>query len=184
MIWLFWGSGQIPQVPSFSQTYGVSAAMTSGVDLLRGLAKMLSMDVLSIHGVTDGPDNDYKAQVAGAIKALDTHDLVAIHIEAPDEAGHSGALNEKIEAIERIDREVIGDLRQWQPGNLRIMALPDHPTPIKIQTHTDEPVPFVLWGPGFKPSGALVFTEAELKKTGISIEQGYTLMKHFINGAV
>jgi 2,3-bisphosphoglycerate-independent phosphoglycerate mutase len=139
MIWLFWGSAQMSRVPSFQETYGVSAAMTSGVDLLRGLAKMFSMDVISIKGVTDGPDNDYRAQTAGAIEALQTHDLVVIHIEAPDEAGHSGALDEKIEAIERIDREVIAELRKL-PYDVRIMALPDHPTPVKLMTHTDEPV--------------------------------------------
>ncbi|HAV10525.1 MAG TPA: cofactor-independent phosphoglycerate mutase [Dehalococcoidia bacterium] len=184
MIWLFWGSGQIPPIPSFSQTYGVNAAMTSGVDLLMGLAKMLSIDVLSVPGVTDGPDNDYRAQAAGAIKALDTHDLVAIHFEAPDEAAHKGDIKEKIEAIEKIDHEVLDKLRRLYPGNLRIMALPDHPTPIKIQTHTDEPVPFILWGPEFKPSGALSFTEAEMKKTGVYIDPGYTLMKRFISGVL
>jgi 2,3-bisphosphoglycerate-independent phosphoglycerate mutase len=175
-IWLFWGSGKVPDMPQFKQVYGLSAAMTSGVDLLRGLAKMAGMKVLAIPGVSDGPDNDYAAQGAGAIKALEEYDLVVIHIEAPDEAAHAGSIDDKIEAIQRIDREVISRLRSWREGDLRLLVMPDHPTPIKVQTHTDEPVPFLLWGEGFKPNGAERFTEAEAKSTGLFIEDGYKIM--------
>jgi 2,3-bisphosphoglycerate-independent phosphoglycerate mutase len=176
MIWLFWGSGRIPEMPSFKQVYGLGAAMTSGVDLLRGLAGMADMAVLDIPGVTDGLDNDYAAQAAGALKALEKYDLVVIHIEAPDEAAHAGSVDDKIKAIQMVDKEVVSRIRSWNPDAIRALVLPDHPTPIKIQTHTDEPVPFMLWGSGFASNGAKGFTETEAKSTGIFIEDGYNIM--------
>jgi 2,3-bisphosphoglycerate-independent phosphoglycerate mutase len=176
MVWLFWGSGRIPEMPSFKQVYGLSAAMTSGVDLLRGLARMAGMAVLDIPGVTDGLDNDYAAQAVGALKALEKYDLVAIHVEAPDEAAHAGSVDDKIEAIQMVDKEVVSRIRSRKPDKLRVLVLPDHPTPIKIQTHTDEPVPFMLWGSGFASNGAKRFTEAEAKSTGVFIEDGYKIM--------
>jgi len=179
-IWLFWGSGQVPEMPAFKQVYGISGALTSGVDLLKGLAKMVGMKVLEIAGVSDGLDNDYAAQANGALKALEDNDLVVVHIEAPDEAAHAGAINDKIEAIQRIDSEVISRLRSQ--GDLRLLAMPDHPTPIKLRTHTPEPVPFLLWGVGFKPNGAEKFTEAAAKSTGLFIADGYKIMGKLIGG--
>jgi len=175
MIWLFWGSGRVPDIPAFKQIYGLDAAMTSGVDLLRGLARMAGMEALDIVGVTGGLDNDYAAQAAAALKALEGHDLVIIHIEAPDEAAHAGSINDKVEAIQRVDSEVVRRLRSWG-GDLRLLVMPDHPTPIKVRTHTDDPVPFLLWGPGFTANGARRFTEAEAKDTGFFIEEGYKIM--------
>jgi len=154
--------------------------MTSGVDLLRGLARMLEMDVLDILGVTDGPDNDYAAQAVGALEALTEHDLVVIHIEAPDEAGHAGSIDDKVEAIQKIDEEVVSRLRSWRPDGLRTLILPDHPTPIKVQTHTDDPVPFLLWGPGFSANGAKRFTEVEAQSTSFFIDKGYNIMGRLI----
>jgi len=182
MIWLFWGSGQVPDMPQFRQVYGLSAALTSGVDLLRGLAKMVGMEVLNIPGVTDGLDNDYAAQGAGAVKALEEHDLVVIHIEAPDEAAHAGSIDGKIEAIHRVDRKVISQFRSWGGGNLRLLVMPDHPTPIKSRTHSPEPVPFLLWGEGFKPSWAKRLTETEARNTGLFIEDGYKIMGKLVGG--
>jgi len=176
MIWLFWGSGRVPDMPPFKQVYGLEAAMTSGVDLLRGLARMAGMDVLDIPGVTDGLDNDDAAQAAGALEALGGHDLVVIHVEAPDEAAHAGSVDDKVEAIQRVDKEVVGRIRSWSSEALRVLILPDHPTPIETQTHSDEPVPFVLRGPGFVPNGAKRFTEAEAKSTGVFIDEGYNIM--------
>ena len=180
MIWLFWGSGKIPEMPSFKKAYGLKAAMTSGVDLLRGLAQMAEMDVLDIPGVTDGPDNDYVAQAAGALKALEKYDLVVVHIEAPDEAAHAGLIDDKVEALQIIDKEVVNRIRSWNPGVLRVLVLPDHPTPIKIQTHSEEPVPFMLWGPGFNSNGAKKFTENEAKSTGLFIDDGYKIINKLI----
>ncbi|MGD9115969.1 MAG: cofactor-independent phosphoglycerate mutase [Dehalococcoidia bacterium] len=179
-IWLFWGSGRLAAMPSFKEVYGLKAALTSGVDLLKGLAEMMGIKVLDIPGVSDGPDNDYAAQAGGALKALDDNDLVVIHIEAPDEAAHAGAIDDKIEAIERIDKEVISRLRAYAKDDLRLLAMPDHPTPIAIRTHSPEPPPFLLWGKGFKPNGAKVYSEAAAKGTGVVMPDGYKIMGKFL----
>jgi len=181
-IWLFWGSGRAPDMPAFKEVYGLSAAMTSGVDLLRGLAQMAGMTVLEIPGVTDGPDNDYAAQAAGALEALEGHELAVIHVEAPDEAAHGGDIAGKIAAIEKTDAEIAGRLRAWNRDDLRLLAMPDHPTPIELRTHTGDAVPFLLWGKGLEANGARRFTEAEAAKTGVSIGDGYKIMGKLVGG--
>jgi 2,3-bisphosphoglycerate-independent phosphoglycerate mutase len=100
--------------------------------------------------------------------------MVVIHIEAPDEAAHAGSVDDKIAAIELADKEVVSRLRSR--GDLRLLVMPDHPTPIKLQTHTGDPVPFLLWGEGFSTNGAKRFTEAEAKSTGLFVENGYKMM--------
>jgi 2,3-bisphosphoglycerate-independent phosphoglycerate mutase len=177
-IWLFWGSGRVPEMPPFKEVYGLRAALTSAVDLLKGLARMAGMEVLDIDGVTDGLDNDFAGQAEGALEALEEHDLAVIHIEAPDEAAHAGSVDDKIEAIHRIDREVVSRLRSRD--DLRLLVMPDHPTPIKTQTHSPEPVPFLLWGEGASPNGAKNFSEIEAEKTGLFIEDGYNIMKRLV----
>ena len=167
-------------MPPFTEAYGLRAAMTSGVDLLRGLAQMVSMKVLDIPGVTDGLDNDYRAQVSGALEALQTHDLVVIHIEAPDECGHAGSVKDKVSSIESIDKEVVARLRSWSGNSLRVLVMPDHPTPIQVQTHTAEPVPFMLWGEGIISDGSERFTENEAGITGFFIEEGYKIMGRLV----
>jgi 2,3-bisphosphoglycerate-independent phosphoglycerate mutase len=180
MIWLFWGSGRVPDMPAFGDSYGLSAALSSGVDLLRGLGRMAGMDILDIPGVTDGLDNDYAAQAEGALAALNGHDLVVIHVEAPDEAAHAGDIDGKVAAIECVDREVVGRLRAWGGDSLRMLVMPDHPTPIARRTHSPEPVPFLLWGEGFKANGARRLTEAEAGKTGLSLDPGYSIMSKLV----
>jgi 2,3-bisphosphoglycerate-independent phosphoglycerate mutase len=182
MIWLFWGSGEITKLPSFKEVYGLNAAMTSGVDLLRGLAKMAGIENLDIPGVTDGMNNDYAAQIAGALKALQQHDMVVVHIEAPDEAAHGGSIDNKIKAIEQVDREVIGRLISANKGGLRLLVMPDHATPIEVRTHVADAVPFLFWGTGFKATGAKAFSEAEAKNTGIFISDGYTIIRRLVLG--
>jgi len=179
-IWLFWGSGELPAMPSFKEVYGLDAALTSGVDLLKGLAKMANMEVLDIRGVTDGPDNDNAAQIKGALKALEKCDLAVVHIEAPDEAAHGGLIDEKTEVIRKIDEEVVGRLRAWRGDDLRVLVMPDHPTPIQLRTHSADPVPFLIWGEGIEANGAKRFTEAEAGRTGVFIEEGYNIMGRLV----
>ena len=179
-IWLFWGTGAIPDMPSFQQVYGLNAAMTSGVDLLRGLARIMGMTILELPGVTDGLDNDYASQINGALKALKQQDMVVIHVESPDEAGHSGNVDEKVRAIESIDREMVGRLLTWFGSDLRVLIMPDHPTSIKTRTHTADPVPFLFWGSGFRANGALRFSESEGRKTNLIIDPGYNIMEKLI----
>jgi len=181
MIWLFWGSGKIPAMPSFRETSHLNAALTSGVDLLLGLAKMLDMRVLSIPGVTGDIHNDYAAQVRGSLLALEEYDLVVAHVEAPDEAGHDGSIEDKVRAIECIDAEMVSVLRSLGSERVRVMVAPDHPTPIKVQTHVAEPVPFLLWGSDVKPNGASRFTEREAARLRLFVDDGADLMARFVS---
>jgi 2,3-bisphosphoglycerate-independent phosphoglycerate mutase len=180
MVWLFWGSGKIPDIPAFKETYGLDAAVISGVDIVRGLARMTGVEVLDISGVTGDLNNDYVAQAMGALKAIEKYDMVVIHVEATDEAAHAGLVKDKIEAIQRVDKKIVSRLRFWDKDALRVLILPDHSTPIEIQTHVADPVPFILWGPGFTASGAKRFTEAEAKNTGVFIKEGYNIMGRLI----
>jgi 2,3-bisphosphoglycerate-independent phosphoglycerate mutase len=179
-IWLFWPSGQVLPLPPFKQVYGVDGAMISAVDLLRGIARMAALEVIRVPGVTDGPDNDYAAQARGALETLEKRDLVIVHVEAPDEAGHAGSIESKVEAIEKTDQEIISRLRDFRGDKLRLLVMPDHPTPIDIRTHTPEPVPFVLCGPGFVSNGARRLTEAEAAATGFFVPAGYAIINKLI----
>ena len=173
LIWLFWGGKASPQLPPFHQKYGLHAALTSGVDLLRGLARLSGIEPLHIQGVTAGLDSNHSAQAEGALRALKAYDLVFVHIEAPDEAGHEGKAEEKIRSIEQIDREAVG---QFRHQGLRLLILPDHPTPVKLRTHAADPVPFLIWGHGIRPNGAQAFCEPEAHRTGFLMED-YELLQ-------
>ncbi|MDO8914628.1 MAG: cofactor-independent phosphoglycerate mutase [Coriobacteriia bacterium] len=174
-IWPFWPGVAPEGLVPFERRRGVSAVLTSGVDLLNGLAVLTGIDRLDITGVTDGPDNDYAAQALGGLEALGDHDLVVIHVETPDEAGHAGDIAGKIAGIEAIDREVVSRARAYGEG-LRILCMPDHPTPIALKTHVGEPVPFVLAGPGVAHNGAVRFDEAAAGATGLVIDPGHAVM--------
>jgi 2,3-bisphosphoglycerate-independent phosphoglycerate mutase len=180
-VWPFWPGVRPSGMMSLSQRRGVSAALTSGVDLLNGLAVLAGIDRLDIAGVTDGPDTDYAAQARGALDALTDHDLVVIHIESPDEMGHAGNVAGKIEAIEAIDREVISRVRDFDE-ELRILAMPDHATPIEIKTHVGEPVPFVLWGPGIEANGAPAFDQYAAASTRVLVDPGREVMDRLLGG--
>jgi len=179
-IWLFWPSGEVPELPSYQKLYGLQGSMISAVDLLRGIGQMAGLENLIIPGVTDGPDNDYVAQANGALKALEQKDLVIIHVEAPDEAGHSGSIEQKIKAIEKTDQEIVSRLRDYKADKLRLLIMPDHPTPIELKTHSREPVPFLLWGPGFKANGTRRLTEAEASLSGFFVQPGYVIINKLI----
>jgi len=174
-IWPFWPGVAPRAVVPFAGKRGVSAALTSGVDLLNGLAVLFGIERLAIPGVTDGSDNDYRAQIEGAMAALEDHDLVIVHVESPDEEGHAGNMAGKIAAIEAIDREMVSVLR-GRLGELRVLAMPDHPTPIELKTHVGEPVPFVIAGPGVAPDAATEFTEAAATASGFVVDPGHGVM--------
>jgi 2,3-bisphosphoglycerate-independent phosphoglycerate mutase len=176
MIWLFWGSGKIPTMPPFKEVYGLDAAVISGVDIVRGLARMTGLAVLDVPGVTGDMNNDYMSQATGTLQALEKYDMVVAHIEATDEAAHAGLVKDKIEAIQQADEQIVSGLRSWNEDALRVLILPDHATPIETRSHVADAVPFVLWGPGFKPNGGKRFTEAEAKDTSVFVEEGYRIM--------
>jgi len=174
-IWPFWPGAAPEGLVPFTELRGVRAAMTSGVDLLGGLAVLFGIDRLTIPGVTDGADNDYRAQIEGALAALEDHDLVVVHVESPDEEGHGGNTQGKIAAIEAIDREMVSALRD-RLDEVRVLAMPDHPTPIELKTHVGEPVPFVLAGPGIAPNGGSEYREVAAAATGLLVDPGYRVM--------
>jgi 2,3-bisphosphoglycerate-independent phosphoglycerate mutase len=191
-IWLFWPGKRPEAMPTFAEVYdGKKAALTSAVDLLRGLALQTGMEFISILGVTDGLDNDFAGQMAGALSALAERDVVFVHVEAPDEASHAGDVQGKVRAIEEVDRLMVppvvalgegataptGEDRSVAGfGDVSLLVLPDHPTPLEIKTHVAEPVPFLIWGPGFEGNGAAAFTESEARATGFAVAPGHLLM--------
>ena len=180
-VWPFWPGVAPRGLVSFAERRGVTAAMSSGVDLLNGLAVLAGIDRLEIAGVTGGPDNDYAGQAAGALAALRDHDVVVIHVEAPDEEGHAGDAAGKVAAIEAIDAYVIAAVRERAvAGDVRILAMPDHPTPIELKTHVGEPVPFILWGPGIEANGAAGYSEAEAQATGVLLDPGRLVMDELL----
>jgi len=174
-IWPFWPGTAPASLPSFAEKRGVRAALTSGVDLLNGMAELFGIDRLTVAGVTDGSDNDYEAQIKAGLAALADHDLVVIHVEAPDEEGHAGDAAAKIAAIEAIDALMISRLRE-QIADVRVLCMPDHPTPVDLKTHVGEAVPFVLAGPGVNHNGAAAYDEASATRTGLVLDPGYQVM--------
>ncbi|MFV1976869.1 MAG: cofactor-independent phosphoglycerate mutase [Candidatus Scalindua sp.] len=185
MIWL-WGQGKRPSLVPFEQLYGISGAVITGVDLLRGLATYIGWNIIEVPGATAYLDTDYDAKARYAIEAIETHDLVLIHIEAPDEAGHAGDIHEKIRAIENIDKKIIGPvlgaLKKY--NEFRILILPDHYTPISKRTHTSDPVPFTIYGNVSGSISKLSFSESNAEQTGLRVKKGYKLMSHFIEGKI
>lgn len=177
--WLFWPGMKPGSLLSFEEVYGKKAALNSGVDLLDGLALLTGMKTYTFDGVTDGPTNDYVSQGRGGISMLeDGNEFVIIHVEAPDAAGHDGRPDEKKQAIERIDEHIIAPLLDYaQHHDLRIAAMPDHPTPLSTRKHSHDPVPFVIAGPGISSSGASRLTEAEAQKSGYLLEEGHNFLR-------
>jgi len=152
-IWL-WGQGVRPRLPRFDDQFGVEGRLSSAVDLVRGLGVLMGIDVVEVPGATAGFDNDYAAQRDAAIESLRDRDLFMLHVEATDEAGHQGAVDEKVGALERWDADIIGPLVRALDGeHFRVLLLPDHATPCALRTHTPDPVPYLLFdseepGPG------------------------------------
>ncbi|MCQ9206961.1 MAG: cofactor-independent phosphoglycerate mutase [Omnitrophica bacterium] len=183
-IWL-WGQGMKPSMPSFKELYGVSGSIISAVDLIKGIGKIIGLDVLEVPGATGYYDTNFQGKGEYALKSLKEKDFVFVHVEAPDEAGHNGDIREKISAIENFDRFVVGTI--WKEfkhrSDFRIIVLPDHATPIAKKTHTRDPIPFVLCGEGIRPDGASVFTEKAARATGFRMGEGCLLMKRLIGGA-
>ncbi|MDR1775535.1 MAG: 2,3-bisphosphoglycerate-independent phosphoglycerate mutase [Actinomycetes bacterium] len=183
-IWPFWPGAAPGNLQPFSQLRGgVRPAMTSGVDLLHGLANLFGFRWLELDGVTDGLDNDFAGQCQGALDVLDddSADLVVIHVEAPDEMGHAGDIEKKCAAIELIDSQIITRLfsygKQHAEQGFRLLAMPDHYTPIETKTHQGIPVPFLLWGTGIDANGAVAYNEAAAAATGLALDPaGYTVM--------
>ncbi len=179
-VW-FWGEGKKPSLRPFGELYGLSGAVVGAVDLVRGIGRLAGLDVIDVPGATGDLDTDYGAKARAAIAALDDHDLVWVHVEAPDEAGHMGSLHEKVRAIERVDAEVLAPIMS-SPHRPAGMVLPDHHTWLSTRTHADPPVPFVISEPlpGSGGGGAMAFGETDAAATGLLVASGAELMHLFL----
>jgi 2,3-bisphosphoglycerate-independent phosphoglycerate mutase len=184
MIWL-WGQGPKPQMIPFLEKYGLKGATITGVDLIKGIGTYLGLTNVKVPGATGFYDTDYCGKARYALKSLEDHDLVFIHVEAPDEAGHAGDIQEKIRAIENIDNRILGKLLDELPSlnDYAISILPDHPTPIDVRTHTSEPVPYAIYSPRRKRDTIDSYDELSVQKGSSGIMEGYRFLKFFIEYA-
>jgi len=182
-IW-FWGQGKKLNIPTFREKYSLEGALVSAVDLMRGLGINAGFEILQVPGITGYLDTNYIGKAEAALNALKQKDIVYIHVEAPDEAGHSGKVADKIQAIEDFDRFVVGTVLEGLKSfdEYRVLILPDHATPISIKTHSEEPVPFVIFDSrDRRENKSTGFDETITERDDILIfEEGHKLMDHFI----
>lgn len=184
MIWL-WGQGRKPNMPKFSEKFGLAGSVISAVDLLKGLGRILGLEVINVPGATGYYDTDYEGKARAALKSLEKNDFVFVHVEAPDEAGHNGDLREKLAAIERFDALVVGTiLNAYKHKNdFRILVLPDHATPVSVRTHTPEPVCFGMYGRDIAKGSFTAYSEKEAEKSSLYFKKGHQLLEYFIKGS-
>jgi 2,3-bisphosphoglycerate-independent phosphoglycerate mutase len=168
MIWP-WGGGEKPKMPSFKEKYGLKAAAISAVDLVKGIAVYTGMKVIEVPGATGREDTNYEGKADYALKALEDNDLVFVHVEAPDEAGHVKDYKLKVKTIEDLDEKVVGRIVEGLEEPYAIAVLPDHPTPIEIGTHTRDPVPFAVQSPLIKADGVQKFDEFSARNGGFGL---------------
>jgi len=182
-IWL-WGQGKSPKMQSYHEKFGLTGAVISAVDLIRGIGVCAGLEIIKVKGATGYIDTNYRGKAEAALDALQRVDYVYLHVEAPDEAAHSGKLEDKIKAIERFDELVVGTVIEGirQFGSFRILCTPDHPTPVKLMTHTAEAVPFVIYS-GEEASNEQIsgYDEESAKATGLYLEEGFRLMDLLLN---
>lgn len=181
MVWL-WGQGVTPRLPNFKETYGLNGAVITGVDLLKGIGVFAGLDVIEVPGATGYFDTDYEAKGKYAIDTLKNHDLLFIHVEAPDEAGHAQDIKEKVKAIEEIDKYIVGPVLDSLEGvDYKAAILPDHPTPISVGTHTRDDVPIIMYSCNKEGDDVCSFDEKEVLNGSIVKEKGCNLVTRLIN---
>lgn len=183
-IWL-WGQGTAPKMPSFKELYGIDGSVISAVDLVKGIGHYARLEVIDVPGATGYLDTNYQGKVDYALESLNRVDLTMIHIEATDETGHVGKAELKIQAIEDFDSKVLGPVLEGVKkfGDYGILIMSDHPTPIDIRTHINEPVPFAIISSSDESikNNSLVYTEESAGSTGLYFSEGWKLMGMFLN---
>lgn len=186
-IWL-WGHGRAPRMETLQQKFGITGAVISAVNLIKGIGIYAGLDVIEVPGATGYIDTNYRGKAEAALEALRSRDFVYLHVEAPDEAAHAGSLPDKLRAIETFDEQVVGTVLDGLPalGDYRVLVLPDHPTPVRKMTHTSGPVPFALFGSGgeFAASEGQItgYDEASAASSGLVVDPGHGLMARLIRG--
>jgi len=181
LIWP-WGQGKAPKMPDFRELYDVTGSIISAVDLLKGIGKYSGLDVIEVPGATGYLDTDFSGKAAYALESLEERDFVAVHVEAPDEAGHMGDIDAKIKAIEDFDEKVVGGMLNelGSFGDYKILVLPDHYTPISVKTHTREPVPFAIYSSIESADYVEKFDEDSTKEGVFGEVLGHNLMNLLI----
>ncbi len=184
-VW-FWGQGRRPQMPTFQEKYGITGALVSAVDLTKGLGIYAGFEILKVPGMTGYLDTNYQGKTDATIEVLKKVDFVYLHVEAPDEAGHSGSCKDKVQAIEDFDNYIVGGVLAGMKdfSEYRIIVLPDHATPVEIRTHSAEPVPFMIYDSRLQKSNAVsAYDEMITGRDDIMVfDEGYKLMDYFIKG--
>lgn len=182
-IWL-WGQGNKPNLPFFKTKFGLTGSIISAVDLVNGIGRLAGLDVITVPGATGYYDTDYSAKAQYALRSLEQKDFVYIHVEAPDEAGHNGDYIEKVKAIERIDRDIVGAILKWSIGrdDFRILISPDHPTPVAKRTHTHAPVCFLMAGNGIVSNRCTAYNETTALQAGLKFKSGADMVAYFLSG--
>ncbi len=181
-VWL-WGHGKTPRIENYREKFGLTGAVISAVDLIKGIGICAGLDIINVEGATGYIDTNYLGKGKAALAALKNHDFVYVHVEAPDEASHAGNMQHKLQAIEDFDRQVVGTVLEGikKFGDYVILCMPDHPTPVKLMTHTSDPVPFVIYrGGAVEGNGAASYDEVQAKGTGLLVE-GHTLMRELLS---
>ena len=181
----FWGAGTKPSLQNFEEKTGLKGAMISAVDLLKGIAVGAGMKVYQVPGATGSIDTNYEGKAQAAVKALleDGCDFVYVHVEAPDEMGHQGLVKEKIQSISDLDQRLIALVKEAMDASgedYRMLILPDHPTPIRVRTHTGDPVPYLLYDSTRQEKKLAVFSEAEARAAGVYQPDGYKLIDELL----
>lgn len=182
-VWL-WGQGRSPSLPSFQERFGLSGAMITAVDLLRGLAALIGWDRIEVEGATGYLDTNYAGKGQAAVEALDKYDIVCVHVEATDEASHEGRVDEKIKALEAIDEHVVAPVaaKLESLGEHRLIILPDHPTPCSTKKHAHGMVPLTMCGTGVERSEAASYSEQAAATGSLTFPNGWKMMDAFIKG--
>jgi 2,3-bisphosphoglycerate-independent phosphoglycerate mutase len=180
-IWL-WGQGKAPRLTPFRELHGLRGAIISAVDLVRGVGVLAGWDRIDVPGATGYLDTDYAAKGRYGVKALDDYDIVCVHIEAPDEASHEGKAAAKVEALNRIDHDIVGPIHRALKarGEGRILISPDHATLIRTRAHDRAPVPWAMAGTGLSASGHPYNETAAIEAGRAVLEEGYRLMNEFL----
>ena len=181
----FWGAGTKPKVQNFKEKTGLTGAMISAVDLLKGIAVGAGMKVYNVPGATGSIDTNWEGKAQAAIDALlkDGCDYAYIHVEAPDEMGHQGRMEDKVKSIEYLDSRLIAKVKQAMEDageDYRMLILPDHPTPLRIRTHTSDPVPYLLYDSTHQQKKRERFTEESARNANNFEPNGYKLLERFL----
>ncbi len=183
-IWL-WGEGVRANLENFKEKFGVKASMISAVDLLKGIGKFAGMNVVEVEGATGYIDTNFDGKAEAAVNEFKNgQDFVYIHVEAPDECGHRHEIQNKVKAIELIDKHILGPVSEYLASTgetFKILITPDHATPLSLKTHTNDPVPFMIYNSADSKKGVETFNEKTAAETGLFVETGHSIMNKFIN---